>query len=244
MFIFIWIWNEIKMLNARKFRQPPFKTRGMIDRFGLNVLFFLLILNPFHYVLTSDATFLYYREDIAAIFLILSIVKFLSDSGSDFGSRVIIRKELFFAILFPLLLIIFKISDSGRNLYNDADTLGASAQLEKVDRGMYVLRNALLYIPMLVYISLRGLSEREIQKIALLTVLVAPFSVLGYLYYEGLATLDTLDTIVGMGGSRMSYNSYIPYLTYPILSAVYLFVSEIVIFWCSYFYFYFCIVIY
>ncbi|MDP1604383.1 MAG: hypothetical protein Q8M03_14090 [Legionella sp.] len=190
------------------------------DQLGLYALFLLIILNPFHFFLFDKVV--YYRELLALIFFGLCCQKFFSCGKSIFNQTYAAQTELFFILLFPALLLFFAMFDPGRNLY-EVDITGASLHLKTVNPALYVLRNAFLYIPMVVYLALRGLTEQEINKLALITVLIAPISVLSFLYHEQIATIFTLPVLTKLGGgSGLNYNSYVPYLTFPALSAMYL----------------------
>lgn len=199
-----------------------FSKRRWPDLLGLYVLFLLLLMNPFHFVVTEKLS--YYREFLVALFSILLFFK-VTTTKRLLGRLHKVRKEIFFLVLFPFLLILFAIVDAGKNLYG-SDILSASLRLEKVDPILYVLRNAFLYIPMVLYFAVRGLTKKEISQIALVTVIVAPFSVLQYLIYNEIATLQNLGIITQLGGLGLSYNSFLPYLTFPVLSAMYLIATD------------------
>ncbi len=201
---------------------PLSSKRSWPDLIGLYALFLLLILNPFHFVVREK--FLYYREFFAVLFSILWFFKVMKRTD------LYVRREVFYLVLFPLLLILFAIVDPGKNLYG-SDYSVASMELETVNPGLYVLRNALLYIPMVLYFSVRGITEKEVRRIALITVAVGPFSVITFLNHSEIATVQTIGIVAQFGGRGLAYNSYIPYLTFPILSAMYLIVirSNIVI---------------
>lgn len=186
-----------------------------LDFFGLYVLFLLLILNPFHFFFYDKLV--YYREAIFAFFLILSFIKYLS-KGKE---RLEPNYDLGLVILFPLLLLVFALFDTGKNLYNN-DITEASLHLKYVNPDLYVVRNALLYVPMVVYFALRGLKDCEIEKIALVTVLIAPFSIFAFIYFYNLATFATFGTLVKLQGAGFQYNTYIPYLGFAAISATYL----------------------
>lgn len=210
----------MKPLNIAHY--PLSIKRGRSDLIGLYALFLLLTLNPFHFLVTEK--FVYYREFFAMIFGVLWIYKGTTTKKA-FTSCPKVRREVFYLILFPLLLILFAIVDTGRNLYS-SDYLGASMVLETVNPSLYVLRNAFLYIPMALYFSVRGITEKEVHGIALITMVVAPFSIISFLNYSKIATVQTLYLVAQLGGQGLSYNSYIPYLTFPILSAMYLISSR------------------
>jgi hypothetical protein len=196
--------------------------RNLADRFGLYGLFLLLILNPFHFIISKH--FLYYREILACLFAILWLSKVINWKRV-YGNLNKVRPEVFFVVLFPLLLLLFVMVDPGKDLYH-SDILKTSLILETVPPSLYVLRNACIYIPMVLYFALRGLTEGEVRWIALISVLVAPFSVIVFLMSSELATLQTLGSIVQLGGYGLSYITYVPYLTFPVLSSIYLIASD------------------
>lgn len=190
-----------------------------VNQVGLYLLFLLLLTNPFHFVLYN--TMVYYRELIAGMFIVLIGVQFYHYE-SIFSRLSCIKLEYIGILGFPLLLLSFMLLDPGINLYHN-DLLGATLQLKTVSPTLYVLRNAMIYLPMLIYFSLRGIDEKEIRQIAYLSLFVAPISIITYLYYHHLATLTSLLTLFKMGGdSGLNYNSYVPYLTFPTLCAIYL----------------------
>lgn len=208
------------------------KTLGLVpkkfnsyDEVGLYMLFTLLILNPFHFLLFDK--FVFYRELFAFIFLVLGSMKIYSfySHQSLFIKSCFFSKELFFISLFSVLLMLFALMDPGINLY-DIDNSGTSLHLNTVNPAIYVLRNAFIYLPMVLYFSLRGLNENEIKRIAFITVIVAPFSILFYIYHEKMATITTLILLVKLYGYKFNYNSYIPYLTFPLLASIYLLFTD------------------
>jgi hypothetical protein len=197
-----------------------------LDSFGLLCLFALLVLNPFHFEINK--LFPYYRELIAASFSVLWVIKIFAKTRLSPESKLLVRKEVFFLMLFPGLLILFAIvdplfilNDPGKSLYG-ADITEASLHLESIDPKVYILRNALLYLPMVLYFAVRGLSENEIKKIAMIIVIAAPFSILAFITHMRLAATGELGSLARLGGAGFLYNTYIPYLTFPALSAIYL----------------------
>jgi len=138
-----------------------------------------------------------------------------------------IRKEIFYLLLFPMLLCVAAIYDPLINLYQESyglETTASSVGIQ-IDPRVYVLRNALLYIPLVLYFSIRGVSNQELKDLAAISVLVAPFSILFYLlsvYEQGNFSLFLLGQMAEQGGANIQYNSYVPYLTFPFISSIYL----------------------
>ncbi|MCL9683551.1 O-antigen ligase family protein [Legionella maioricensis] len=155
------------------------------------------------------------------MFLILCGMKYLSKGKETLDQHYDAGIDIGLVIFFPLILLVFAVLDTGKNLY-DNDITETSLHLRYLNPDLYVLRNALLYVPMVVYFALRGLKSSEIRKIALLTVLIAPFSIFAFIYFFHLGTLTTFGAMVKLKGTGFQYNTYIPYLTFAALSAVYL----------------------
>lgn len=189
------------------------------DLLGLYMLLLLLILNPFHFFLFDKIV--YYRETISGIFLILCFIKYLSKGKGILNQHYDVGIDMGLVIFFPLILCMFALLDTGRNLYN-SDITEASLHLKYLNPDLYVLRNAFLYVPMVIYFALRGLKDSEIVKIAFVTVLIAPFSIFAFIYFFHLGTFTTFGAMFKLQGLGFQYNSYIPYLGFAALSAVYL----------------------
>lgn len=193
------------------------------DLLGIYALCMLLILIPLHFAIYHVTV--YYREVFAVFFSILLCFKFYNHRHELMSDSYKLKKELFFLISFPILLLLFAFVDPGRNLYG-SNMAGASLHLLTVNPDLYVLRNALLYLPMVIYFAFRGFTEAEIRRIAFLIVVLAPICVLAYLYHYRIATISTLNVLAKLGGGPLSYNTYVPYLTFPVISALYLIVSD------------------
>lgn len=194
------------------------RSHVLIDTLGLYVLCALLIVQPFHYVVTEKAT--YYREIFAVIFLLLSI-HYLYNSPIE----LTMRKEVFFLLLSFFTLIIFALFDPSVKLYETDSTEGVSENITDVNLTLYVLRNALLYIPMVCYLALRGLSEKEVKLIAGIVALAAPFSIVAFLWKIGFFPMYNIMILVSLGGEALQWNSYVPYLTFPFIASLYLVVE-------------------
>ena len=189
------------------------------DLLGLYILLLLLTLNPFHFFLFDKMV--YYREAISGIFLILCCMKYISKGKETLDQHYDAGIDIGLVIFFPLILLVFAVLDTGKSLY-ESDITETSLHLKYLNPDLYVLRNALLYVPMVVYFALRGLKGSEIRKIALITLLIAPLSILAFIYFFHLGTITTFGAMVKLQGTGFQYNTYIPYLTFAALSALYL----------------------
>ncbi len=192
-----------------------------IDTIGLLVLCALLIVQPFHFAMTERLT--YYREIFAVTFSLL-IIHNLLKYFLKYQIGLSMRPEVFYIFLSLFTLIFFALFDPGVNLYG-FDATETSENLLNVNLTLYVLRNALLYIPMVCYLALRGLSEKELKLLAGIVALVAPFSIVAFLYdIEFLPSKNIMD-IVSLGGYGLQRNTYVSYLTFPFIASLYLVVE-------------------
>lgn len=198
------------------------KKRSRRNQAGLYVLYLLLLLQPFHFIVLEK--FIYYRETFTVVFCLLLIHYFLT-TGFHTNIDRRIRKEIFYLLLFCVLLIVFAFVDPGINLYH-LDYTRASKHLTTISPKLYIIRNALIYVPMVLYFAATGLRENEIKRIAMIIVFVAPFSVWAFLTHSEIVTLETIGAVIGLGGAGLSYNSYIPYLTFPVIASFFLLTTD------------------
>ena len=196
-----------------------------INIFGFLLLLLFLSITPFHFYSEYFGIFSLYREMMALIFLILLLVNLYAAGPISINPR----KEIWYLILFPILLMISAIYDPMVMLYREQNYMGGAGVSDitnfEVDPRVYILRNAIIYLPMTFYIASRGLSEKEIQQIAFISVFIAPFSVLAYLLHILESTnfsIFLLGEVAEKGSGIIAYNSYVPYLTFPVISGMYL----------------------
>lgn len=195
--------------------------RGLLtNRIGFGLLILLLILQPFHFWMQD--IFIYYRELFAAIFTFL----FLLRITATFERHAFHSAEVML-VVFLLFIGVHAILIKGNVLYASKDIADASLQLTSIDPTLYVLRNAALYIPMVLYFSVRGLTAKEITYICRVVSSIAIFSILAFLNYRGVVSeVDELIYVLRYGSSNLSYNTYVPYLTFPALTSIYLYLTE------------------
>ena len=196
-----------------------------LNDFGLLLLMLALTITPFHFHSENFGIFSLYREMIALVFLLLFFCNLYAQGSISINPR----KELFFLALFPVLLIISTIYDPMEMLYKEQNYMGNAGVSDitnfEVDPRIYIIRNAFIFLPMTFYIALRGLNEKEIQQIAFVSVLIAPFSVLAYILHILESTnfsIFLLGELAEGGRGLIAYNSYVPYLTFPVISGMYL----------------------
>jgi len=193
-----------------------------LNKFGLYLLFLLLTIIPFHHKASDFGLSSYYREMIAVGFLILLSFNLLNQK--PFSLKV--RKEIFYLILFPFLLCLSALYDPMGVLYKYGGSVNDITNVTiNIEPRLYILRNALLYLPMILYFATRGITEEEVNKIAILSLAVAPFSIIIYLVSvlkSGNFSIFLLGEMSENSGIVIEYNSYVPYLSFPVISGIYL----------------------
>ncbi len=200
-----------------------------LNKFGFLLLILFLGITPFHFYSDNFGIFYLYREMMAIVFIFLLLIN-LYDAGPILIKP---RKEVWYLILFPCLLLVSALYDPMVLLYKEQYYMGgggvANISQVDVDPRIYILRNAFIFLPMTLYIAVRGLSEKEISYIALFSVIVAPFSVLAYLLDLIESTnfsIFLLGEVQERGRGLIAYNSYVPYLSFPVVSGMYLLSSK------------------
>lgn len=195
--------------------------RTFWEMLGIFNLVSLLVCVAFNFEISK--TYTYYRELFGGLFGGLWLWQFATSVPSDAGASLRVHKTMFYLILFPVLLVIWSLIDSGISLYGETSFSEVSENLSASNVTLYVLRNALLYLPMVFYFSRRGLREQELQLIALAAVLVAPFSIAAYLTSSEIGSLLAINLLADSGHrSGIAYNSYVPFLTFPVTCGIYL----------------------
>ena len=182
-----------------------------------------MVMIPHHFYFSTIGTLGFYREIMALFFLGLLSLNLAHERFIGFK----MRKEIFYLLLFPFLLFFAVIYDPLINLYQTSYGLEttASSAVQNIDPRAYVLRNVLLFLPLVLYFSNRGISNQELKDLAAISVLVAPSSILFYLlsvYEQEGFSLFLLGSMSEKGGANIQYNSYVPHLTFPFISALYL----------------------
>jgi len=190
-----------------------------LNTVGLFLVLLLIMLVMIHKEVGKIVVF--YREIFSLIFLALLLWQgFSKISHSLFNKRVIV--EIFLLALFPLLLVTMALVDPMVNLYGDLLSVGVTAYDGYVDPRLYVLRNAVIYLPMVFYIAVRGLSTSEINKIAGVIVFFAPISII--VFMSQLSNHSVVYEFREMisGRNQIEYNTFVPCFTISVLSIFYL----------------------
>ena len=92
------------------------------------------------------------------------------------------RLDVIAFVTFPFLLFLAALYDPLVDLYGLGESLGDITNAT-VDPRVYVIRNAILYLPMVLYFYFRSISAQEMRFLALSIASIGPFSILAYLLY-------------------------------------------------------------
>lgn len=202
-----------------------FKTKPLLDSISLFLTCTLIAMLAFHFQFSSLKYVLLYRE-LFAVFFIMITLMYVVSIRNDFVYKVSSEGIIFFLSI--ILIINSAAYDQGYDIYNFGDTLSSITNAD-VDPRLYVLRNVLIYIPLVLMFAVRGATSKDIRIISIISILVAPFSIIFYLQYalqSGNLGLFVLGEMAETGGANIEYNSYVPYLMFPILSGCYLLLSK------------------
>jgi len=186
------------------------------DLFGTLLLTLFLVATSFHFI--SRDVFVYYRE-LFAVFFSFFIFKSIF-SKIENNRRWKIRAEVFYLCLFPIILILISFVDPKIKLY-EGGVSDASELLNDTHATIYIIRNAILYIPMVLYFYIYGISETAIRYLFIVLVAVAPLSILKKLEILYIDKDLSLSMLLLTGHDIIPYNTYVPYLTFPAIICMY-----------------------
>ncbi len=184
------------------------------DSAGFFLLCVVFMALPFHAQLIDK--FRYYQEFFALFFISLIIMR-----SRRFFNIIIKRRELFYTMLLIPILIFAAMYDEGISLYSDYFSNIMTMKLG-VDLRLYIIRNAVLYIPMIVYLSMRGCSHRELRTICFIVTAMFPCSLYFFLHSNPELDKLSIELFTESGGVYFERNTFIPYLTFPLITTLYL----------------------
>tara|TARA_B100001059_G_scaffold229283_1_gene261668 strand:- start:116 stop:1348 length:1233 start_codon:yes stop_codon:yes gene_type:complete len=180
------------------------------------ILFFTMVSIHFW---TIEKISYFYKEIFAFIFLLLT-VPFLRQKKSFH-----LKSELWFYLLFIIFVLLSSLLIESRILY-PGSAINSPKDYD-VNGNIYVIRNVLIYLPMLIYIYKRRLTFKEITFLLKVISVFGFISIIVYLSFYNISTdLESALKLFTLGGYFMSYNTFIPYLTFPFISAIYLALTQ------------------
>ncbi len=182
--------------------------------FGHLVIILFILVHPFHYV--AQTGFSYYREAFSVLFILAGLIEF----GKSGISRIPLVPVAFMSA-FVLALVAVWLLVLDRQLYNGSDETVLD-DVALANPGLYVIRNATLYLPLTM---LAGLLPWRLANLRILAQIIATASiasVVGYLIYKGVIFQPSeIVNVIRYGASGLSYNSYVPYLTFTYACAIF-----------------------
>lgn len=196
-----------------------------LDQYGLLCLLVFIIAHSFHFML-HDSVFLYYREFFFTLFTFLFTANFYVIIKLQSSIYSIFRVEIILYLFFIFFIILSSFFDPGIKLY-EVTSLDDELRSSDYSEFLYILRNSILYFPMVVYLSSRGLNEIDIKKISIVIFILSPLNIIQYLRNNvGIDNLNAFNSTVSTSTFNLEYNSFVPSLTFPIICSFYLLFNE------------------
>ena len=180
-------------------------------------LFIALVLSiQFHFWIIQF--FPIYRDVISLLFLCLALHELIKKKKIDIKFNVFTSYTVF-----VLFLMVLSFYDTDYRLYgSDIKIETATTFISEQFVVFYILRNALLYLPVIFYYYLRrGVLELKfIEDVFFAFNLMLPFT----MYFFTLEVFEvplTLDSFLLFGQQYIPFNTYVPFLAFPCLIAIY-----------------------
>jgi len=150
--------------------------------------------------LTIGSTVYAYRETISTLLFVLCV--------ANLGQFRKLSTEVWLVLVFAAIVTITLMLPTPRRLY---DSVGDLTAFQSEWPRLHQLRNATLYVPLIAYLSVRGISRREVRSLAISMILVVPVSLATYV---GSVESVNLSNLAALGGGELGYLDYIPMLVF------------------------------
>ena len=154
------------------------------NKFPLVLIYILIFFLNFHQIISKYLFF--YKEFFSLIFLTLSIIYFFYFKLKFFD---LVFKSKLHIFLFPylilILIFIFNIGNVDPEFTKSSTIL--KDDTEKYFLLLYTIRNFTILIPVVLFFSLRGIREYEINKLLLFLIFVG---FMGFLIFSEVPTLS------------------------------------------------------
>ena len=199
------------------------KVDFFFNKFPLSLLLLLIFFFNFHAIISKYLFF--YKELFSLMFTILTIIYIfnfkLKIVDLIFKNKIYI---FFFPYLFLILIFCFntgqidpEFSKSSIILNNDT---GKNFLL------LYTIRNFIILMPVVLFFSLRGISENELKKILLFIVIVGSIGLLGQIIYQKYSIEVSLYHYLYNYNFFAFNNTYIPFISSIYIVGTYLILKE------------------
>jgi len=191
---------------------------------SLLILLLIFFIN-FHYYFFSVTR--YYREIIGffLFFIFFYEGRFAQKAKKTKGDYI-----LWIYCLFAFLLIFLAVFDSGTKYYGSDDLGHVSQNIVNLDPRLYIIRNSILYLPVLLYFTFYKISRNALNTLLFFISILSPISITFFLLQKGIEPHNILSAIVQNGCDISDYNSYVPFLTFSFISSIFLIAKERAIF--------------
>lgn len=189
---------------------PRAMSRTRFSGFGLFLVHAMVMGVSAHFAL-SGTVLTAYRDVAAALFTVLCIA----------NCHLLIRlpAELVLMLSFAGLVTISLAVPTALRLY---DNVGDLTPFQVEWPRLSQFRSATLYLPLVAYLAMRGVSREELRSLAVTMTLAVPTSIVVYLYAEDSVGIDNLTTL---GGGEFRYLDFIPMVVFFGLASAYLVIS-------------------
>ena len=136
------------------------------DLIGPILSVLLLVGTSFHFY-TKDI-FLYYREVISLLYLFFVAIHINKEVVKKGLVKLKINNVVLYLCIFPIILILISFGDQKVKLY-EISIEASSNLINNSETTIYIIRNAIIYIPMVLYFYIYGISEKAIKCLSLIT---------------------------------------------------------------------------
>jgi hypothetical protein len=193
------------------------------NKFSLNLLFLLIFCFSFHEKITKY--FYFYKEAISLIFLILAILYFFHFK-LKFFETIVKNKIYIFFFPYTFLILIFIVNTGPIDIEFTKSSTFLNNDTSKTILLLYVIRNLIILMPVVLFFSLRGINENEQKKI-LLFFFIAGF--VGYItntIYEIYTNKYSIYNYLYWYNFFGHNNTYMPYISSIYAVSLYLLLNE------------------
>jgi len=153
----------------------------------------------------------FYREAISSLLFVICLVNIRRFRK--------LSAELWLILILAAIVSVTLALPTQRRLY---ENVGDLTPFQSEWPRLHQLRSATLYLPLVAYLSMRGLSRNDVRSLAVTMILSVPASLFAYV---ALSESVNFSNIALFGGGELGYLDYIPMLVFFGLASGYLFRS-------------------
>ena len=177
------------------------------------ILFFILVISiQFHFIIINY--FPLYRDVISGFYFLLVFIDLIK--GKNFILKLDFLTSYLVFVFFVTFLWFF---DTNYRLYgSDISIETATSNVSENLVGTYILRNVVLYLPIIFYyyVNKGSLKFRFITMVFFIFLFLLPFSM--YFYTESVFQVPlNFDSFLLFGQQFIPFNTYVPFLAFPFI---------------------------